>query len=36
MGYTEFCDKVLTFFAAFELAATYHQDIHILLGGRFV
>jgi predicted RNA-binding Zn-ribbon protein involved in translation (DUF1610 family) len=36
VGYTEFCEKVLDLFAAFELAATYHQDLHIYLGGRFV
>jgi hypothetical protein len=35
MGYTEFCDKVLTLFAAFEMAAAYHHDVHILLGGPF-
>jgi predicted RNA-binding Zn-ribbon protein involved in translation (DUF1610 family) len=36
VGYTEFCEKVLDLFAAFELAAMYHHDIHINLGGRFV
>jgi hypothetical protein len=36
IGYTEFCDKVLTLFAVFEMAAAYHHDVHILLGGRFV
>jgi hypothetical protein len=36
MRYTEFCDKVLDLFAAFELAAMYHHDLHIYLGGRFV
>jgi hypothetical protein len=35
MGYTEFCEKVLDLFAAFELAATYHHDLHIYAGGRF-
>jgi len=35
VGYTEFCEKVLDLFAAFELAAMYHHDIHIYLGGRF-
>ncbi len=34
--YTEFCEKVLALFAAFELAAMYHHTIHIQLGGRFV
>ena len=36
VGYTEFCDKVLTLFAAFELGAIYHHDIHIMLDGLFV
>jgi hypothetical protein len=36
VGYTEFCEKVLDLFAAFELAAMYHHDVHINLGGRFV
>jgi hypothetical protein len=36
IGYTEFCEKVLSLFAAFELAAMYHHDLHIYLGGRFV
>ncbi len=36
IGYTEFCEKVLDLFAAFELAAMYHHDLHIYLGGRFV
>jgi predicted RNA-binding Zn-ribbon protein involved in translation (DUF1610 family) len=35
VGYTEFCEKVLDLFAAFELAAMYHHDLHIYLGGRF-
>ena len=35
VGYTEFCQKVLDLFAAFELAAMYHHDLHIYLGGRF-
>jgi hypothetical protein len=35
LGYTEFCDKVLTLFAAFELAAAYHHDLHIHVDGRF-
>jgi len=36
LRYTEFCDKVLKLFAAFELAAMYHHDLHIYLDGRFV
>jgi hypothetical protein len=36
VGYTQFCEKVLDLFAAFELAAMYHHDLHIYLGGRFV
>jgi len=36
VGYTEFCQKVLDLFAAFELAAMYHHDVHINLDGRFV
>jgi|GEM_PF-2048277 len=36
IGYTDFCEKVLDLFAVFELAAMYHHDIHIYLGGRFV
>ena len=36
VGYTEFCEKVLDLFVAFELAAMYHHDLHIYLGGRFV
>ena len=36
VGYTEFCEKALDLFAAFELAAMYHHDLHIYLGGRFV
>lgn len=36
VGYTEFCDKLLSLFAAFELAAMYHQDLHIYVNGRFV
>ncbi|MEQ1935756.1 MAG: hypothetical protein ABL962_18010 [Fimbriimonadaceae bacterium] len=35
VGYTEFCEKVLDLYAAFELAAMYHNDLHIYLGGRF-
>jgi hypothetical protein len=35
MSYTEFCDKVVTLFAAFELAAMYHHSLHIYLAGRF-
>lgn len=36
IGYTDFCEKVLDLFAAFELAAMYHHEVHIYLGGRFV
>ena len=36
VGYTEFCEKVLDLFAAFELAAMYHHDLHVFLRGRFV
>ena len=36
VGYTEFGEKVLDLFAAFELAAMYHRDLHIYLAGRFV
>ena len=35
VGYTEFCQKALDLFAAFELAAMYHHDVHINLDGRF-
>jgi hypothetical protein len=35
IGYTEFCEKVVDLFATFELAAMYHHDLHIYLGGRF-
>jgi len=35
VGYTEFCEKVLDLFAAFELAVRFHHDIHIHLDGRF-
>ncbi len=31
-----FSEKVLDLFATFELAAMYHHDVHIYLGGRFV
>jgi predicted RNA-binding Zn-ribbon protein involved in translation (DUF1610 family) len=33
--YTRFCDALLNLFAAFELAAMYHHDIHIFLEGQF-
>jgi len=33
--YTQFCDRVLRLFAAFELAAMYHHSIHIFVHGRF-
>jgi hypothetical protein len=36
VGYTEFCEKLLSLFAAFELAAMYHHRVHIYLDGRFV
>lgn len=35
VGYTEFCEKVLDLFAAFEFAVRFHHDIHIHLDGRF-
>jgi hypothetical protein len=35
MRYTEFCNKVLDLFAAFELAVMYHHDIHLHLEGKF-
>lgn len=35
VSYTEFCQKVLDLFAAFELAAMYHHDVHIDVDGRF-
>jgi hypothetical protein len=35
VGYTEFCQKVLDLFAAFELAVRFHHDIHLHLEGRF-
>lgn len=35
VSYTEFCEKVLDLFTAFELAAMYHHDLHIYVGGRF-
>jgi hypothetical protein len=35
MGYTEFCEKVLDLFAAFELAVRFHHDLHIHVDGRF-
>lgn len=36
VGYTGFCERMLDPFAAFELAAIYHHDLHIFLSGRFV
>jgi hypothetical protein len=36
IGYTEFCAKVLDLYAAFELAAMYHHDIHIHVDGNFI
>jgi hypothetical protein len=35
LRYTEFADKVLSEFAAFELAAIYHHTLHISLDGKF-
>src|SRR5579863_3653639 len=35
VSYTDFCEKVLDLFGAFELAAMYHHNIHIHLDGRF-
>jgi len=34
LGYTEFCDRVVKLFAAFELAVMYHYGLHIFLKGR--
>jgi len=34
LGYTEFCDRVVKLFAAFELAVMYHNGVHIFLGGK--
>lgn len=34
LGYTEFCDRVVKLFAAFELAVMYHNGLHIFLKGR--
>jgi hypothetical protein len=36
VGYTEFCEKVLNLFGAFELATIYYHDTHLATGGRFV
>jgi hypothetical protein len=33
--YTAFCDKLIKLFSVFELAAMYHHDLHIAIGGRF-
>lgn len=35
VSYTQFCEKLLDLFTAFELATMYHHDLHIYLGGRF-
>jgi hypothetical protein len=35
LGYTDFCDRVVKLFSAFELAVMYHNGLHISLGGRF-
>jgi hypothetical protein len=34
LGYTEFCDRVVKLFAAFELAVMYHNGLHIFLKGQ--
>jgi hypothetical protein len=36
VSYTEFCEKVLDLFAAFELAAIYLHDLHIYLDERLL
>jgi hypothetical protein len=35
LGYTEFCDRVVKLFAAFELAVMYHNGLHLWLRGKF-
>jgi predicted RNA-binding Zn-ribbon protein involved in translation (DUF1610 family) len=35
IGYTEFSNKVLQLFSAFELATMYHHHVHIELNGQF-
>jgi hypothetical protein len=35
MGYTEFCDRVVRLFSAFELAIMYHNGLHLFMNGRF-
>ncbi len=35
VGYTAFCDKMIRQVSAFELAAMYHHQLHIYLGGAF-
>ncbi|HUJ30040.1 MAG TPA: hypothetical protein VLY23_02075 [Candidatus Acidoferrum sp.] len=34
VGYTDFCDRLVRLFSAFELAVMYHNAFHIFLGGR--
>jgi hypothetical protein len=34
LGYTDFCDRVIRLFSAFELAVMYHNGLHIFLDGR--
>ena len=34
MGYTEFCDRVVNLFAAFELAVMYQNGLHLSVNGR--
>lgn len=35
ISYTEFCNKVLQLFAAFELGSIYHHHVHIGVNGKF-
>ena len=35
LAYTEFCDRVVKLFAAFELAVMYHNGLHLWLRGKF-
>jgi hypothetical protein len=35
INYTDFCNKVLDLFAAFELAVMYHNALHLHVDGRF-
>jgi hypothetical protein len=34
LGYTDFCDRVVKLFSAFELAVMYHNGLHLFLKGR--